>query len=63
MDKKNKIMKSVGKWIELGKKIILNEVLKTKKKQIWNVFAFMWVLAVKSLIPRLQSVEPQRLGL
>lgn len=42
------------------------------KRQIWYVFAYMWILAIKSIITilgvrsittTLQSAEPKRLGM
>jgi len=33
------------------------------ERQTWYVFVYMWTLAVKSMIAKLQSIEPQRLGI
>jgi hypothetical protein len=32
------------------------------ERKTWYVFAYMWILAVKSMTTKLQSIEPQRLG-
>ena len=54
--KKNNIMKSAGKWIELEKKI-LSDITQTQK----DGFAYVWILVVKSMIAKLQYMEPQKL--
>ena len=33
------------------------------RKITWYVFAYMWILAVKSMTTKLQSIEPQRLAI
>ena len=33
------------------------------ERKIWNLFTYMWILTVKSLTTKLQSTEPQRLGI
>lgn len=49
-------MKFSGKEIELDK-IILNEVTRPeKKKQMWYIFTYVWILDVKSLINNLQFI-------
>ena len=46
--RKKKIMNFAGKWIE---------------RQIWYIVAYMWILAAKSLITKLEYVEPQGFGI
>jgi hypothetical protein len=33
------------------------------QKQIWCVFAYVWILAVWSMINKLQSIESHRVGI
>lgn len=47
---------------ETGKSVP-NEVSQTPKTQIWHVFAYVWLLVVKSMTAKLQSLDPQSLGM
>jgi hypothetical protein len=53
-------MKFEGKWIELEKndpKWGNTDI----EKQIWDVFTNTWILAIKSMITKLQFIEPRLL--
>ena len=56
------IMKFAGKLMEL---LIYHPELgiPDPERQTWYVPAYMWILAIKSTIEKLQSIEPQRLAL
>ena len=49
-----KIMKLSGKWMELVNKILY--------VRLSDVFAYLWMLAVKSLSSRVQSIYLKKLG-
>lgn len=51
-------MKFSDKWMKLEKKI-LNGVSQTHKDKQWHICMNMKILAVKSVITKLQSVEPE----
>ena len=53
------------KFRQMGgtRNIILSEVTHTQEEKIWYDFAYVHVLAVKSVIIKLQSIEPQRVGI
>ena len=57
-------MKStIGKWMEQEKKKSNPERSNPDpERQIWYVFTYMWILVVKSMTTKLQSVEAQILG-
>ena len=57
-----KIMKFAGNCMEL-ENIIPSEVTQTQKDKCVHVFTYMCLLAVKSVTAKLQSVEPQGLGI
>lgn len=43
------------------KKIFLNEATQRQKEQFgMYLFMYVWTLAIKSMIAKLQTVEPQR---
>ena len=58
---KNEIMKFSSKWITL-ENIMLSKA-KDPEIQIWHEFIYMWITSVKSLIMKLQFLEPQRLSI
>lgn len=60
--KRNNIMKFTGKWTELEEKKNLSDVFQTQKDKTWYIFAYKWILAVKSMITNLQSIESQRVS-
>lgn len=57
---KNEIMKFTGKWMEL--EIILSEVSQTQKDKYGIYSLTMWILAVKSVVIKLHSIEVLRLS-
>lgn len=44
----------------LAQKEILGEVSQTQKDKLWYVVSFICILAVKSMVTNLQSIEQQR---
>jgi hypothetical protein len=54
--KKKTVKKLPDKWMELGGKIILSEVT---ERQRWYVPFYMWILGIKPMISKLQSIEAQ----
>lgn len=55
-------MKFAGKRTELVK-MILNELIQMPKKKYDYVSEYMWMLAIKSSVSKLQSIWPQKLGI
>ena len=53
-------MKFTGKWMEL--EIILSEVSQTQKDKYGIYSLTMWILAVKSVVIKLHSIEVLRLS-
>lgn len=51
-------MKFTGKWMEL-EKIILSVASHDAEIKIKNLFTHVWILAVKSIITKLQFIGPQ----
>lgn len=50
-------MKSAGKWMELGKNDP-EQGNPDPKEQIWYKDTYMGLLAIMSMITKLQSIEP-----
>lgn len=44
-----------------GKKIILSEINQTQKDKYGILFGYMWTLAIKKIITKLHSVDPEKL--
>lgn len=55
------IMKFVGKWMELEK--LLSEVFQIKKDKYYIYLLIYLILIVKSIIVKLQSIEPEMLAI
>jgi len=58
--KNNDFMKSIGKWVEL-ENIILSEVTQSQKNTKWCVLTGKWILAQKLKLPKMQSMDHQKL--
>lgn len=62
MSFKNDIMKFIGKWMK-PEKYHPDWEVPEPEKQIWYMFTYMWMWAVKSMINKLQSRESQKAGI
>lgn len=47
-------------FTSLAQKEILGEVSQTQKDKLWYVVTYICILAVKSMVTNLQSIEQQR---